>query len=48
MIDAVAMGLPPEGLEQLDFTLNRPFLYAITADGGALMFVGTVYAPSMD
>lgn len=48
MIDAMAMGLPPEGLEQLDFTLNRPFLYAITADGGALMFVGTVYAPSMD
>ena len=36
-------GAPPE--EEIDFTLDRPFLFAITSDDGLPLFVGTVYQP---
>ena len=34
-------GMPPE--EEVDFVLDRPFMYVITAPDGSLLFAGTVY-----
>ena len=36
-------GILPE--EEVDFTLDRPFLFAITSEDGLPLFVGTVYEP---
>ena len=36
-------GMPPE--EEVDFTLDRPFLFVITGEDGLPLFVGTVYEP---
>lgn len=36
-------GILPE--EEVDFTLDRPFLFAITGEDGLPLFVGTVYEP---
>lgn len=46
MIAVNATCMPPEGAEPLDFTLDRPFLYGIYGQDGALLFVGTVYSPA--
>lgn len=40
---ASATGIPPE--EEVDFILNRPFLFAITGADGSLLFAGTVKQP---
>ena len=37
-------GLPPD--ESVDFTLDRPFLFAITGDMDLPLFVGVVNQPS--
>ncbi len=37
-------GAPPVG-EKIEFTLDRPFLFAITGDDGSLLFVGVVNHP---
>ena len=37
-------GLPPE-LPELDFTLDRPFLFAVTNTEGLPIFAGLVYQP---
>lgn len=38
---------PPENeINEINFTLNRPFLFAITSDDGLPLFVGSVYQPS--
>ena len=34
---------PPE--DEMDFTLDRPFLFAVTSDAGLPLFVGSVYRP---
>ena len=34
---------PPE--EEVDFTLNRPFVFAITGTDGLPLFVGVVHQP---
>lgn len=35
--------MPPE--EEIDFILDRPFLFAVISDDGMPLFVGTVYQP---
>ena len=35
----------PEPLPQVQFTLDRPFLFAVTASGGVPLFVGAVQTP---
>ena len=35
----------PEDLPQIDFFLTRPFLYAIEANDGTVLFIGSVTAP---
>ena len=35
----------PEDLPEIDFFLTRPFLYAIEANDGTVLFIGTVTAP---
>lgn len=35
----------PEPLPQVQFTLDRPFLFAVTASGGVPLFVGAVQIP---
>lgn len=37
-------GAPPE--DEMDFNLNRPFLFAITSEDGLPLFVGSVYQPT--
>lgn len=37
-------GMPPE--DEMDFTVDRPFLFAITSDDGLPLFVGSVYQPA--
>ena len=37
-------GMPPE--EEVEFVLNRPFLFVITSNDGLPLFVGAVYRPS--
>jgi len=34
-------GMPPE--EQVDFVLDRPFVFVITSNDGSVLFAGTVY-----
>lgn len=41
-----ATGLAPESAEVVEFVLNRPFAYAITASNGAPLFVGVVANPA--
>ena len=36
-------GMPPD--EEIDFTLDRPFLYVITGDQGLPLFIGIVNDP---
>ena len=40
---AAGAGMPPE--EEIDFTLDRPFLFVITGDGELPLFVGIVNQP---
>ena len=35
----------PEELPEIDFFLTRPFLYAIEANDGTVLFIGSVTAP---
>jgi hypothetical protein len=35
----------PERLEEIDFTLNRPFLFAITGRDALPLFAGVVAEP---
>lgn len=44
-VGLVAAGLPPED-EPVDFVLDRPFIYLITAPNGLPLFIGTVEAPA--
>lgn len=44
VIDACAGDMPPEG-EEIDFNLNRPFIFVITTPDGLPMFVGIVNQP---
>ncbi len=44
IIDAPGEGIP-EALEQVAFTLDRPFLFAITSPDDLPLFTGTVIAP---
>ena len=37
-------GAPPE--DEMDFNLNRPFLFAITSEDWLPLFVGSVYQPT--
>ena len=37
--------LMPEDLPEIDFFLTRPFLYAIEANDGTVLFIGSVTAP---
>ncbi len=43
VMNAVASAMPPE--EEVDFVLNRPFLFCITGDSGLPLFVGVVNQP---
>lgn len=43
VIVACGAAMPPE--EEVDFVLNRPFLFAITGDDGLPLFVGVVNQP---
>ena len=43
MVDAAA-AMPPE--EEVDFVLDRPFLFAITGDSGLPLFTGVVNQPN--
>lgn len=38
--------LEPEGLPKIDFHLTRPFLFAIEAQDGTVLFIGTVTSPT--
>ncbi len=38
--------LEPEGLPKIDFHLTRPFLFAIEAQDGTVLFIGTVTNPT--
>ena len=38
----------PEDLPEIDFFLTRPFLYAIEAYDGTVLFIGSVSAPAAD
>lgn len=40
-----AMGAPEEDPEVIEMTLDRPFLYLITADDGSPLFIGVVRNP---
>lgn len=40
---AAGAAMPPE--ERVDFTLDRPFLFAVTGGSGAVLFAGIVNAP---
>jgi len=42
MVDAAA-AMPPD--EEVDFILNRPFMFVITGDSGLPLFIGTVNKP---
>lgn len=42
----VAMEAIPEEMEELDFTLDRPFLFVVTNNEGLPLFVGTVNHPA--
>lgn len=42
---AVGAGMPPD--EEIDFTLDRPFLFVITGDGELPLFVGIVNQPAL-
>jgi len=35
--------MPPE--DEIDFVLDRPFLFVITSSDGLPLFIGTVYHP---
>ena len=43
-IMAAGAGMPPE--DEVEFVLNRPFLFVITSNDGLPLFVGAVYRPS--
>ena len=38
--------MEPKDLPEIDFFLTRPFLYAIEAYDGTVLFIGTVTAPT--
>jgi len=38
--------MSPQNLEEIDFHLDRPFIYGITANDGTLLFVGVCNNPS--
>ncbi|MBQ9544053.1 MAG: hypothetical protein IJV00_02865 [Clostridia bacterium] len=40
---ACGAGMPPE--EEVDFVLDRPFIFSITAEDGLPLFVGEVNRP---
>lgn len=42
----VSMEAIPEEMEELDFTLDRPFLFVVTNNEGLPLFVGTVNHPA--
>lgn len=41
----LAGAAPPQELEEIDFVLDRPFLFSITGPEGLPLFVGVVYTP---
>ena len=43
VLPAAGAGAPPD--DEVDFILNRPFLFAVTGPNGALLFVGIVNQP---
>lgn len=43
MITTVGAAMPPD--EEVDFTLDRPFLFAVTGDSGLPLFTGVVNQP---
>lgn len=45
-IDMVATALMPEDLEDVAFTLDRPFVFRVTAPNGVVLFVGIVGDPT--
>ena len=45
---ATAAGAPLPSAEEVDFTLDRPFLFAVTGDSGLPLFTGVVNCPSGD
>ena len=46
VVGIVATGMPPEDLEDVDFTLDRPFAFRLTAPDGTVLFVGIVGDPT--
>lgn len=38
-------GAPPDEIEEIDFVLDRPFLFGITGTTGELLFAGAVHHP---
>ena len=44
VIAEAGAAMPPE--EEVDFILNRPFLFAVTAEGGLPLFMGVVQTPA--
>jgi len=44
MIVVEGLAMPPD--EEVDFTLDRPFLFAVTGDSGLPLFVGNVNQPN--
>ena len=46
IIAAPEAAAEPEELPRIDFHLTRPFLYAIEANDGTMLFVGTVTVPT--
>ena len=44
LISAPSTGMP-EQLEQIEFNVNRPFLFVVTSRDGLPLFAGTVEHP---
>ena len=40
---AAGAAMPPD--ERVEFTLDRPFLFAVTGESGAVLFAGIVNTP---
>ncbi len=45
VLSVCGAGAPPEEIEEMDFVLDRPFLFGVTGTTGELLFVGTVAQP---
>lgn len=46
VVEALAGSAAPRELEQVEMNLNRPFLYSITGNNGAVLFVGIYHGNS--